>query len=351
MLFAVTVDVLLRKLESHLALDTRRAFADDLATVTHEFWTGLPILKGIFEEFGQISGMHLSISKTVIVPLWPCDAREVASRIAAMIPAWVQVQIAPAGKYLGFMTGLGKANHSWHVAVRKFEDRVAVWAHRKLGLHYSALTHNTFAVSVLTFLAQLETPPPTALDAETHVRRIVATGPRNCCVPSDLWHLRESFGQTRSFASVELTALAAQVRVATWEAFASGGLRVARTAENLRRNISATHFYNRLQLWHSWYQRSHVQTLAEAVARFERTGSTINQVMEEIAGGAQTPWNANIKKMIRDRVQRTVLQHLLPNAEYRLRDKIPRWGLIGPEGFVARKILRRLHQLQSLVAP
>jgi hypothetical protein len=40
-----------------------------------------------------------------------------------------------------------------------------------------------------------------------------------------------------------------------------------------------------------------------------------------------------------------------PNTEYRLREKLKRWRLLGPAGTVARKVLRRLLALRGLVAP
>ena len=41
----------------------------------------------------------------------------------------------------------------------QFMERVNVWGKQPLGLQLDALVYNTFAISVLSFVAQLEIPP------------------------------------------------------------------------------------------------------------------------------------------------------------------------------------------------
>ena len=53
----------------------------------------------------------------------------------------------------------------------------------------AALAHNTFAVSVLSYISHLETPPPTLIDQETVTLRISAPGPGQWCSNEDLFHL------------------------------------------------------------------------------------------------------------------------------------------------------------------
>jgi hypothetical protein len=228
LLFAVTVDLLLRKLERLIPEAMRRAFADDMAMVTRAFWDNLPTLQATFREFGQISGLQLNLPKTWIIPLWHGDLGAITQRIARDAPDWSQVQVVTKGRYLGFMTGPGKGDLSWDEASVKYEGRVTVWAHQQLGLHGAALTYNVFALSVLTFLAQLENPPEKVMDAELKMLRSAAPGPGVWCLPADLWYMRELYGQTRSFGSIAQIAKAAQVRVATWEAYRSGGLNIRR---------------------------------------------------------------------------------------------------------------------------
>ena len=47
-----------------------RAFADDTATVLDEFFINFPKIASIFDTYGEISGLYLNYSKTIIVPLW-----------------------------------------------------------------------------------------------------------------------------------------------------------------------------------------------------------------------------------------------------------------------------------------
>ena len=156
LIFAVVVDLLLRKLEMTLPELTRRAFADDLAVVTKDWWRDLPILRTVFEEFERISGLALNLPKTLLIPLWTEDHATVATRMSNSPASWATLRVGSQGRYLGFATGPGKQNESWTEAINKFEGRVRAWSQHPLGLHGMALVYNTFAIRVLTFLAQLE---------------------------------------------------------------------------------------------------------------------------------------------------------------------------------------------------
>jgi hypothetical protein len=270
-------------------------------------------------------------------------------------PEWTQVQVVTKVRYLGFMAAPGKGDLSWEEASVKYEGRVTVWPHQHLGLHGAAMTYNVFALSVLTFLAQLESPPDKVIDAEKKMLRTAASGPGNWCVPADLWYLRELYGQTRSFGSVAQMAKAAQVRVATWEAYRTGGLRINARAAALRREINSTEYLDRLWEWGSWYKRSHLLILQAAVTNLERHGHTATSIIDDIAGDAEIPWSREVRRKTRTHFQRAVLRHIkhaeAPLAEHRLRGKLERWKLDGPPGTVSRQVLRRLQQLQGLVAP
>ena len=93
------------------------------------------------------------------------------------------------GKYLGFMIGPGKADESWIAPAAKFMARVRLWENQPLGLQYDALVYNTFAIPVLGYIAQLETPPEWLLTQEREAPRKAAKGPGGWAVPDDLWRL------------------------------------------------------------------------------------------------------------------------------------------------------------------
>ena len=86
-----------------------------------------------------------------------------------------------------------------------------------MGLQYNALVYNTFCISVLGYLGQLEHPPAHVYAAEEVALRKVAKGPGKWVDPGDLWRLREHFGGARSFKSIRWMVQAAQLRVRTFD--------------------------------------------------------------------------------------------------------------------------------------
>ena len=70
------------------------------------------------------------------------------------------------GKYLGFYIGPGKGNASWLGPIRKYLERCSMGEEQALVMQYSTRIYNTFAISTLSFVGQLERPPPQALAAE-----------------------------------------------------------------------------------------------------------------------------------------------------------------------------------------
>ena len=136
---------------------------NDIAGLVKDWWTQGPILHKIFEEFGQISNLHLNMKKTICIPLWPQGRFEIAQRLPSHIPGWHNLEISDKGTYLGFVTGPGKGKDSWKKPMDKFQDRVTRWATLGAGMQYGALTYNVFALSTLLYVGQLEPIPETAL--------------------------------------------------------------------------------------------------------------------------------------------------------------------------------------------
>ena len=67
--YAVISDVLLAHISDECPGICVRAYADDTALVTSDFWRDAPRLQRVFDEFARISGLHLNIGKCVIIPL------------------------------------------------------------------------------------------------------------------------------------------------------------------------------------------------------------------------------------------------------------------------------------------
>ena len=57
-------------LASSLPQAVIRAYADDIALVTHDLWDNAPTFGTLFKDFELASGLSLNIRKTVIVPLF-----------------------------------------------------------------------------------------------------------------------------------------------------------------------------------------------------------------------------------------------------------------------------------------
>ena len=184
-------------------------------------------------------------------------------------PEWSGVCLADCAKYLGFFTGRGKGEKSWDKPMLKYGEAAEQWCKQALGLQYAALAYNTFAMSVLSFVCQLERPPARLLDKEKAVLRKVVVGPGEWAIPSDLWFLKENFSQARSFRCVEILAFASQVRVAKCENAANGGLKVLAKSRELKHVLDSADFLDRRQLWHDWYINSHVHILGAAIQKFQ----------------------------------------------------------------------------------
>ncbi len=210
-------------------------------------------------------------------------------------------------------------------------------------------------MSVLTFLAQLEEPPAAAYAAEEKALRRAAPGPGKWASCGDLWYLKECYGQTLGFHRLRTVALAAKVRVATCEPLSHRGLSLRRRARNLQECVSSTEHFDRLSRWSDWYKQSPLLVLTAAVNEFVRMGFSVASVQDSIAGRATEPWSEEVALKVKRRFQSAVTQkihhHHRPNAEERVRAKLARWQLPGPSAHVARRALRRLQQLRSLVSP
>ena len=105
LLFALAVDVLLRKIQKQLrGSETLGAFADDIAVVVENLWKSAPGLRRTFEEFEQISALQLNVKKTVLIPLWKfSDAKHIRCLLKEDSPGFAEVVIDDKGKYLGFL--------------------------------------------------------------------------------------------------------------------------------------------------------------------------------------------------------------------------------------------------------
>ena len=179
------------------------------------------------------------------------------------------MQIARAGKYLGFMVGPEKGDSSWEGPTEKFLQRCQLWEAQGTGLCYHATAYSTFAVSTLSYVSQLEAPPEHTLRAEVQGLRKVIKGPGQWAQPEDLWRLKEHYGQSSSCKSIRHTALAAQLRVWRWDP----ACRHDDYSKNLTDlHTALRHFTNHENWlrWGDWYRRAFALRL-EATKRHYTT--------------------------------------------------------------------------------
>jgi hypothetical protein len=143
LIFAVVVDILLRKVSECLGpRGLTRAFADDTASVVEDFFEDFPKVAHVFDTYGEISGLHLNYSKTVIIPLWlerELSYKRISDALVGMGTGWAQVLIQDKAKYLGFFVGPGRNDSIWDKPCQKWIQRAKDWSTVKCGLQYSAM--------------------------------------------------------------------------------------------------------------------------------------------------------------------------------------------------------------------
>jgi hypothetical protein len=217
LIYALVAEVMVDKIA---VLDPEmlvRAYADDTALVIRDFWAAAPCLANFFQDLAAVSGLQLNLNKSIIIPLAITDLRAFGERLVTTIPSWASMPVQLSCKYLGFFMGPGKDDQSWRAPMRKFRERVGMWRNLPLGLFWDTRVCNTFCLPVLTYVAQLETPPQWVLAEVDYCLHKLAPGPAKWATTQDLHLLKQRFGLSASFGNLEWTATAAKVRVTQWD--------------------------------------------------------------------------------------------------------------------------------------
>ena len=128
--------------------------------------------------FGVISGLHLNLKKCVTIPLGAGTLQDFTTTRNTRMPAWAHMPVTDYGKYLGFMVGPGKGDKSWEEPSRKYLQRCRSWAGQGVGMHYHTVAYNTFAVSMLSYVGQLEQVPSATLVQESRGLQLTHKGPK-----------------------------------------------------------------------------------------------------------------------------------------------------------------------------
>ena len=113
LIFALVIDILLRRIQRHIPQATIRASADDIAIVVPDLFKALPILQGISTDMARVGGTELNLPKCVIIPLCLGDTDTVQQKIIEELPIWASIVVQTKGIYLGFAIGPGALESSW----------------------------------------------------------------------------------------------------------------------------------------------------------------------------------------------------------------------------------------------
>jgi len=371
LLFAVCVDILLRRIVHDLPDCICRAFADDIAAVISNWNEQGPVLENIFSEFGLISNLSLNISKTICMPLWCKGLEELSGSVSLSTPTWKDICISSKGTYLGFVIGPGKGTHSWQKPLDKFKDRVARWSKIGAGMQFAAVAYNTFALSTLLYVAQLEVVPDFVLQEERDQLLKMFPGPGNWAIPEDLWYLREHYGLAKSATSLAMVSRAAKLRVATLGCHFNCQVvtphRLRRLCQDnifarthaVQHAMNQTGHYDRLYFWDKWYSGHYCKTLVDNVRWLKSQGIDALGLCAQFTASEHV-WTGAEFDHIKSGFQRAahvaIKALLAPQPVQRIRDKLERWrgidwGISGHPGVYSHLVAKRLRMLSGLVTP
>jgi hypothetical protein len=335
LLFSICVDVLLLRLADHLNREDEiaRAFADDTAVVVNDYLVTIPTLASLFQEFEQISRLELNIDKTVFIPLWPvASERGLRNLIAETCPMWRNIKISSRGKYLGFIIGPDAKEDSWNGALTKYNARVKQWDLAKCGLFWNTLYYNTFVVSTLEFIAQLEVVSTAVEEAEVHALRKLAPGPGTWISFEDLEH-PGMFGVGNGFKQISHTAQAAKLRLL----HTLGG----RYCRQKKQQILEAHANYFCRPFGAWHYRGYAKVLCDN----EDTLASHKIARRDIET-IRSAGSASFQRCVRE----LIVSHIHPySLEERIRKKTQRWKFADPPRQVTDRIVRLIGLLRKSV--
>ena len=133
-------------------------------------------LQGL-HDFATISGLHLNLPKTVLVPLWPTTPDALRRTLRDDHPFLASIAIAFAAKYLGVWVGPEGAPQAWQEGVAKYRARPRRWAAGFWGMTLMTRIYNTYVFSVLSFVAQFYPPTEDVLETEREAIALCLPGP------------------------------------------------------------------------------------------------------------------------------------------------------------------------------
>ncbi|CAE8623190.1 unnamed protein product [Polarella glacialis] len=216
------------------------------------------------------------------------------------------------------------------------------WKNSKSGLLQACLAYRSFVISVLSFVWQLEDPPPDLLKSEVHVLRCLVPGPGNWISKKDLFHLADGLGFPASFPSIVTSALAAKLRVLRFDITDA----ISRAIE--LRTLLASSTCD--PLFEPWYRQAHVfvsHQAQEQALNARVTARTIAAALSHLR--TQTELRKSFQK-------EATIQLLIKgpdsyDVEFGLRCRFCRWQLQLSPRIAAVRSISLFRRLAKLVKP
>jgi hypothetical protein len=357
LIFAVAMDLLLRRARRLHPDLTIRAYADDLAMIVPRGWKDVSKLHELMEEFALCSGLALNMQKTVIMPLELGSPEAHRARLVSAAPAWAAAPLKHMAKYLGFYLGPASGNESFKQALQKFSERARIWGATEGGSMMTVMAYRVYVVSVLLFVLQLEDLPPEWQDQERRAVQELLPGPfqwlpmelaydlRRLGLPGELPDLRDLRPAIRLRVLRSLTGHPVRLQLDTMH-------------RQLAQSMQQTDFINRAGAWADWYNTSYVAKLLEAKGEYRRHGKTIDSIEHDVAGHSPRPWPRKLAAKVKANFQKEASKQLQEVArrrhgllEMKLNLKLRRWKLDVLPGHRAARVLQAMASIRGKISP
>jgi len=358
LIFAIAMDVLLRRVARLFPDNLVRAYADDLAMLVHDPSRHLAAVGRLMMDFALCSGLSLNVRKTVVVPLWEADLSLLRQDLSRELPEWAAVQLDFKAKYLGFYLGPLRGHDSFARPLKKFADRALLWAQADGGSLLAALAYKVYILPVLLFVAQLEDLPQSWPDYEQEAVQRLFPGPWKW-LPLGIAHNLKLLGFPLEIPDLEIMVSAIRLRVA--RDLASKGCDPRALHSELQAAIRTTTQEDRLLRWRRWYDAAHGSGMVRNAERLrEQFGVTRRAVEEDILGNGvrEASQRGHEEQVIMRAFQRTTLRLVIAAGPDRhnllhgiLDSQLRRWSIPLLPGRRAQLAIRRVGCLRGRVPP
>ncbi|CAK0860276.1 unnamed protein product, partial [Prorocentrum cordatum] len=191
-------------------------FADGIALVARNLLAVLPLVVRELVTSGQWAGLVLNLGKCHIMMLHVNDRKSPVQMFRDNTPRMNvnKFSFGSSGLYLGAIVGPDGHLKSWYAPAQKLFDRCTCIKGLKLGLNLSLSAYNTFALPVLSHVAQCYEPSKLVhVEAREGLQRLT-NAPRYAFSPLALHHMKK-IGLECEAQEVRVAAPAALLRAAT----------------------------------------------------------------------------------------------------------------------------------------